>query len=140
MARDVSRLLVRLRRAAVDEMRLALADCLAIESRHAAAMAALDAQVEEQRIAAAALSSGDAAVDAFAGWLMRLRSVLDQARADWDRSIEETHLARAALSAAQSALDTAESFHEEQRRSRRAADERAAEQQTGDDVARRRPA
>ena len=140
MGRDASRVIVRLRCATVDEMRLALADCLATEARNATVVATLDAQVEEQRLAAAALGADDAAVDAFAGWLVRHRSALDQARADLERSIAETHRARAALAAAQSARDTAESFHEEQKRRNLAADDRAAEQQTGDDIARRRPA
>lgn len=65
--------LLRLRQAAVDEARLALAACVREEAAAREALDALDAAADREAAAAARLEAPDRAVEEFATWLRRNR-------------------------------------------------------------------
>ena len=72
------RTLLRLRQAAVDEARVALASCLAAETAAREALRELDAAVARETDAAMRLEAEDRAVEEFAAWLRRVRAERSQ--------------------------------------------------------------
>jgi putative NADH-flavin reductase len=123
MARDPLAILLRVRRAALDEARRALADCLAVEAIAAETLTEAEADIVRERMTAASLDADDAAVEAFAAWLRIARGRTDQARASHERFIAETARARAIVAVAQGSLEIAQTASDQ-----RAVDEREARQ------------
>ncbi len=99
MTRDPLEALLRLRRIAVDEARRDLAECLRVESEAAAAVAAIEAAIEQETEVATSLAAGDAEVEAFAAWLRRIRPKQRAALEAETQAEAETARARAVCSA-----------------------------------------
>ena len=112
--------LLRLRQAAVDEARLALAACVREEAAARAALAALDASAEREAAAAARLEAPDRTVEEFAVWLRRIR--IDREMREQALTLAETRSreARSVLTVSMAAAGSLEKLVE-----RRAAERRA---------------
>jgi flagellar export protein FliJ len=100
--------LLRLRRMAVDEARLGLAECLRTESEAANAAGEVDAAIDRETEAASSLAAGDAEVEAFAAWFHRIRPRQHAAHEAEATAEAETVSARAILAVAQAAVRAAE--------------------------------
>lgn len=137
MARDQLGIVIRLRRAALDETQRYLAECVAAEERERTVLLGAEEEVERQRRIAEQMTADDTVVEAFAAWLARHRPVIAKARAEHERAMAETARARAALAAARAAVEVAEELRERQAEAARAAELRV-EQQELDEVARAR--
>ncbi len=98
----------RLRRLALDEARLTLADCVAEETRAAAAIRAIDEDIRRETECASSLEPDDAMVEAFAVWLRRVRAEQQGAEVALRDAEGRTHEARAVLTIARSAVEAVE--------------------------------
>jgi flagellar biosynthesis chaperone FliJ len=105
---EALRALLRLRRMAVDEARRGLAACLQQKARTEAALAEIDAAIEKEAAAAAALEAGDDAVEAFGVWLKRVRTSQAAVAAQDAEAEERIQQARVVLAAAQAGLKAVE--------------------------------
>lgn len=117
------RTLLRLRQAAVDEARQALAACLRTEAAARAALRELDAAVEREAEAATGLDVEDRAVEQFAVWLRRMR--IDRERGEEALATAEAGSAeaRAVLSVSMAAAESLERLIEQRTNARLVADE-----------------
>ncbi|MBN9562976.1 MAG: hypothetical protein J0H14_19955 [Alphaproteobacteria bacterium] len=123
MARDPLAILLRVRRAALDQARRALAECLAAEAIAAKALTKAEADIVQERAMAASLDADDSAVEAFGAWLRIALERVDQARASHERITAETARARAIVALAQGSLEVAQTAFDQ-----KATDEREARQ------------
>jgi flagellar export protein FliJ len=137
MRQDPLESLLRLRRHTVDEARRVLADCLRAESHAAEAVAALEATIGRETDVAADLSAGDAAVEAFAAWLRRIRPRQQAAHAAEAEAEVVTAEARAILAAARAAVSAVEDMLAK-RAAERIAEARRQDQREIDEAAQRR--
>jgi hypothetical protein len=137
MARDPLVTLARLRCLAVDEARRALAARLEDEATADRAAAYLQDLIVRETEAASHLSGGDAVVEAFGRWLAGARRQMAAARAAQERARVEVVRARAAMGAARAGAAAVEEQIARDATERAARDERR-DQQTLDDMSRRR--
>jgi hypothetical protein len=108
MANEPLDVLLRLRLLTIDQVRLALADCLATEALASARCSAIEAAIAHEMNTASALTSDDRAVEDFAAWLHRI--LPDQAAADAallsaETRTKETRLVLAAARAGARAVE-----------------------------------
>ena len=108
MTRDPLQTLVRLRRAAVDEARRGLAECLCEEGEAASAVSAIESAIARETEAAGNLAAGDVEVEAFGAWLRRIRPERQAALAAAEAATEAVVQARVVLAAARAAMQAAE--------------------------------
>ncbi len=102
------RTLLRLRRIAMDEARLMLADCLDREAMAGRTARAIEQSIREETDRASALDGSDAVVETFALWLRRTREALAVANAAWQEAELATHEARIVLGASRQAVEAVE--------------------------------
>ena len=114
MSRDPLEALLRLRKAAVDEARRALAERLRAESEATATVAAIESAITREAEVAADLAVGDAEVEAFGAWLQRIRPKQRSAHAAGQDAETATAQSRAVLGAARAAVRAAEEMLERQ--------------------------
>ncbi len=119
--------LVRLRRAAVDEARRSLGECLRVESEASAAVIAIETAIQRETEVASSLTAGDAEVEAFAAWLRRIRPKQQAALAAEAEAEATTARARVVLAAARAGLRAAEEMLEKRAAAEHAAEERKAQ-------------
>ena len=104
--------LLRIRKAAVDQGRRALADCLAAETSALDSLRDIEIAITRETEMASQPAAGDEGVEDFARWLRRAC----QDRADSERALQMaeagTQEARAVLAAAQAAMRAVESVIE----------------------------
>ncbi|MBV9782384.1 MAG: hypothetical protein JO264_01055 [Acidisphaera sp.] len=100
---------LRLRRAAVEDARRAVAACLAGEAAAEQSLAAAEAAIERET-QAATRSASDAEVERFAAWLKLGRKTLAAAEAGRTAAAAGTAQARAALTLARAALHETETL------------------------------
>lgn len=112
MMRDPLRTLLRLRNAALDAAKQALADGLLAERRAIDAEHAARDTMRTEEASAMSLDAGDGAVEAFAAWMPRGRQAIRLATAERDRRAAhlvgvraKLALARAGVEAIASVLD-----------------------------------
>ena len=131
--------LLRLREMAADEARRHLADCLRVESEAAAAVAAIEAAIERETEAASSLAADDAEVEAFAGWLRRIRPKQLAARAAEGAAEAGTAEARAVMGAARAAVRAVEQMLSDKAKAAHEEAERKAQAQIDEVASRARP-
>ncbi|MGE0415639.1 MAG: flagellar FliJ family protein [Acetobacteraceae bacterium] len=137
MPDDQMRVLLRLRRLAVDEASRQLAECLRVEADAGADVRDLDREVERQRLAASSLEFGDAEVEAFARWLRGARQRREVLVETLNTAEARASEARAVVAAARSAARAVESVIDQRDAEQRMTLARA-EQRVVDEVAGRR--
>jgi flagellar biosynthesis chaperone FliJ len=129
--------LLRLRRLALDDARLALAACVAAESDAALALRAIQESIHRETALAGRLDAGDAAVEAFSAWLRRCRGAHEAAAERLDGAEERTHEARVVLAASRAAVEAIEEEIARRDRERQRLDQRM-EQRSLDEIRRDR--
>lgn len=127
MTQDPLETLLRVRRAAVDEARRGLAECLRVESEASAAVAAIETAIERETDVAANLATSDAEVEAFGAWLRRIRPKQQSAHVAEQQAETATAAARAVLGAARAAVRATEQMLERHAAAAHAAAERKAQ-------------
>jgi flagellar export protein FliJ len=127
MSHDPLEALLRLRRMATDEARRGLAECLRAEGEAAAAVATIEAAIDRETEAATSLAAGDAEVEAFAGWLRRIRPKQRAALAAAEVAETATTQARGVLGAARAGVEAVEKALEKRAAVERAETERRAQ-------------
>lgn len=108
MREQTLRTLLRLRRIAMDEGRLMLAECLDREAVASKTARAIELSIREETDRASALDASDAVVETFALWLRRTREALAVANAAWLEAEAATHEARTVLAASRQAVEAVE--------------------------------
>ncbi len=127
MSHDPLEALLRLRRMAADEARRGLAECLRAEGEAAGAVATIEAAIARETEAATSLAAGDAEVEAFAGWLRRIRPKQRAALAAAEVAETATTQARGVLGAARAGVEAVEKTLEKRAALERAETERRAQ-------------
>ncbi len=127
MNRDPLRTLLRLRTAALDAARQALADGLTAERRAIDGEHAAREALRFEEAAATSLDAGDGAVEAFAAWLPRGREAVRIATAERDRCAAELVGARAKLALARAGAEAITSVLDSRASGARAAESRKAQ-------------
>jgi flagellar export protein FliJ len=126
--------LLRIRKAAVDQGRTALADCLTTETAALDTLREIEIAIAKETETASEADAGDERVEDFARWLRRAR----QDRADAERALQAAEAgtleARAVLAAAQAAMRAVESVIEARAAAEQAASMKA-EQNEIDEIA-----
>ncbi len=107
MPRDPLDAVLRVRRMAVDTARRHLAECLAVEEAARNRVAWAEAQIDEEARAAADVTAGDNAVEAFAAWLPVGRAAVTAAQAAYEKAVAEVTMARTAVTMARAAAEAA---------------------------------
>jgi len=100
------RLALRLRQAAVATAEQHLAECIAVETQAAEAARQANAAIQIEADAASAITSDDAAVEAFAAWLPRGRAAQAVAGARHSACLDATSIARAEIGVARAGEET----------------------------------
>lgn len=98
----------RLRRLALDEARLTLADCVTEETRAAAAIRTIEDAIRRETECASSVEADDTMVEAFAAWLRRIRVEQQAAEMALREAEGRTHEARAVLTIARGAVEAVE--------------------------------
>ncbi len=98
----------RLRRLALDEARLTLAECVTEETRAAAAIRTIEDDIRRETDCASNVDADDAMVEAFAVWLRHVRAEQRGAEAALRDAEARTHEARAVLTIARGAVEAVE--------------------------------
>lgn len=98
----------RLRRLALDEARLTLADCVTEETRAAAAVRTIGDDIRRETECASSVEADDTMVEAFAAWLRRIRVEQQAAEMALREAEGRTHEARAVLTIARGAVEAVE--------------------------------
>ena len=114
MARDPLATLLRVRRLALDEARLSLANCLDAEAVAVRTITEAEAEIVRERATAASFDTDDTAVEAFAAWLRVARGRSERAAAVHERLMAETTRARAIVAVARGSFEAAQSALEQQ--------------------------
>jgi len=102
------RTLLRLRRLALDEVRLTLAACLEQETAEAARLRRIERSIQEETDRASSLDGGDATVETFALWLRRIRAEQEAAESALRDAETRTAEARVVLGASRQAVEVVE--------------------------------
>ena len=133
---DPMHTLLRVRRLTLDQARRGLTDCLATETVANERLRGIETRIAEETDVASRVDGDDAAVEAFAAWLRRMRQEREAAIHALLLTEAATLEARAVLAAAHGAVGAVEQLIEQQEAVRRAHAERT-EQRALDEAAAR---
>ena len=137
--RDPLATVLRIRRITVDDARRQLAAAIQAETQAESAVLNAEAAIGLEGDAAADLTAGDGAVEAYAAWLPVGRAQVAEAQAAADRARSEVAIARAALTVARAAAESADSLLTRRREAADAEAARRAQLETDEIAGRTKP-
>ena len=137
--RDPLATVLRIRRITVDDARRQLAATIQVEAQSDSAVLLAEAAIGAEGEAAADLTAGDGAVEAYAAWLPVGRAQVAAAHVSANRARADVAIARAALTVARAAAESADSLLKRRREAEYAEAARRAQIETDEIAGRTKP-